>query len=63
MHWVCQLTHITRNRKRRRSSSHGINDDKKEMVETSDKEDIEGDDEVNEMYFVTQSKKVTIIAF
>ena len=40
-----------------------INDDKKEMVETSDKEDIEGDDEVNEMYFVTQSKKVTIIAF
>ena len=40
-----------------------MNDYKKEMVETSDEEDIEGDDEVNEILSHTQSKKMTIIAF
>ena len=44
--------HISPGTERRRSSSHELeemNDYKKEMVETSDEEDIEGDDEVNEI--------------
>ena len=50
MHWVCQhISPETEDEDLHHMELEEMNDDRKEMVETSDEEDIEDDDEVNEI--------------